>query len=460
MPLDRLTKLDPLQLGRFMILARLGAGGMGNVYLAEADDGTPAAVKVIRAELALDPQLRARFRREVEAGRRVDNLCIARYLDADTFAASPWLATEFVAGPTLHHEVFARGPVIGPRVIGLAAGLADALVAIHAAGLVHRDLKPANVLMAPDAPKVIDFGISLAAEATQLTTTGMLVGSPAYMSPEQARGMKDVGAPADVFAWASCMTFASRREPPFGEGEAAGLVYKVVHERPDLTGVPAGLLPFLQAALDKDPAGRPTAAELVAGLAAVLDGVPAARLVVPPPEGGPARVVAPVAAPGQAGLILAATWEPDAGAAEAAERTLAEAHALRASLPPRADERQRRERSRANRAVFSAMLVALLAVLVVAFVMVRPGQTELAKARDNGRGPDAEPSTTALTPTSSTAPTGSAAPGPGTSPGGPPTTGGAPAGLAGSTPTGGGAPGSTPATQTPTSGGGAAAGPT
>jgi len=392
-PLDRLTKLDPLQLGRFRILARLGGGGMGNVYLAEADDGTPAAVKVIKAELAQDTQFRARFRREVEAGRRVDSRCIARYLDADTYAASPWLATEFVPGPTLHHQVFAQGPVIGPRVVGLGVGLADALVAIHAAGLVHRDLKPANILLAPDAPKVIDFGISLAADATVLTTTGTLVGSPAYMSPEQARGMRDVGAPADVFSWASCMTFASCRQPPFGEGEAVGLLYKVVHEQPDLAGVPAGLLPFVRASLDKDPANRPTAVELVAGLTAVLDGVPAARLVVAPAGGGPARVVTPVAH-ADAHRVLTATWAPDHEAVEEAERMLAEAHELRASLPPRAEERQRRERSRANRAVFAAMAIAFLALLVVGFVTIRPGQPELAKAIDNGQGPDAEPSTT------------------------------------------------------------------
>ncbi|MFP5375452.1 MAG: serine/threonine-protein kinase, partial [Acidimicrobiia bacterium] len=396
MPLDRLTKLDPLQLGRFRVLARLGGGGMGNVYLAEADDGTPAAVKVIKAELAQDTQFRARFRREVEAGRRVNSRCIARYLDADTYAASPWLATEFVPGPTLHHQVHARGPVVGPRVIGLAVGLADALVAIHAAGLVHRDLKPANILLAPDAPKVIDFGISLAADATVLTTTGTLVGSPAYMSPEQAKGMKDVGAPADVFSWASCMTFASRREPPFGEGEAAGLLYKVVHEQPDLSGVPAGLLPFVQASLDKDPANRPTAAELVAGLTSVLDGVPAARLVAAPAGGGAARVLAPVGA-GDARRVLDATWAPDHEALEEAERMLAEAHELRASLPPRAEERRRRVRSRANRAVFAAMAIGFLALLVVGFVTIRPGQPELAKALDNGQGPDAQPSTTTTT---------------------------------------------------------------
>ena len=369
---------------------------MGNVYLAEADDGTPAAVKVIKAELAQDPQFRARFRREVEAGRRVSSRCIARYLDADTYAAAPWLATEFVPGPTLHHEVHAKGAVIGPRVVGLAVGLADALVAIHAAGLVHRDLKPANVLLAPDAPKVIDFGISLAADATVLTTTGTLVGSPAYMSPEQAKGMRDVGAPADVFSWASCMTFASRREPPFGEGEAAGLLYKVVNEPPDLTGVPAGLLPFVRASLDKDPANRPTALELVAGLTAVLDGVPAARLVVPPPTGGPARVVAPVTGADAVG-VLAATWAPDHEAVEEAERMLAEAHELRASLPPRAEERHRRERSRANRAVFAAMAITFVAFLVVAFVTIRPGQPETARPIDTGQGPDAETTTTTTT---------------------------------------------------------------
>lgn len=460
MPLDRLTKLDPLQLGRFRILARLGGGGMGNVYLAEADDGTAAALKVIKAELAQDTQFRARFRREVEAGRRVNNRCIARYLDADTYAASPWLATEFVPGPTLHHQVFAVGPVVGPRVVGLATGLADALVAIHAAGLVHRDLKPANVLMAPDAPKVIDFGISLAADATVLTTTGTLVGSPAYMSPEQAKGTKDVGSPADVFSWASCMTFACRRLPPFGEGEAAGLLYKVVHEQPDLAGVPAGLLPFVQAALDKGPANRPTAVELVAGLTAVLDGAPAAMLVQPPKGGGPPRVVTPTSV-ANAGRVLAVTWAPDRAAIEEAERMLAEARGLRASLPPRAEERQRRERHRANRAVFVAMFVAMIALLVVAFVIIRPGQTDTAKAVDNGQGPDAESSTAASGAADGTPMTGAGsttalgygagqpAPPGGTTPAG----GAADPGQAGGAAAGGGAATTTPTNLTPGSGG-------
>ena len=391
MPLERLTKLDPRQLGRFTILARLGGGGMGNVYLAEADDGTPAAVKVIRAEMAKDPQFRARFRREVEAGRRVHNRCIARYLDADTFAPSPWLATEFVPGPTLHHEVHARGAVIGPRVVGLAAGLADALVAIHAAGLVHRDLKPANILLAPDAPKVIDFGISLAADATVLTTTGTLVGSPAYMSPEQAKGGRDVGAAADIFSWAGCMTFAGKRKPPFGEGEAAGLLYKVVHEPPDLAGLAPALLPFVEAALDKDPANRPTALELVAGLTAVLDGVPAPRLLAPP--GGPARVLVATGA-ADAGRVLARTWSSDPHAVEEAERTLAEAYDLRASLPPRAEDRSRRDRIRAKRAVFASMLIALVAVVAVGIATVRPGQTGEAKPAGTGLAGDPGPATT------------------------------------------------------------------
>ena len=424
MPLDRLTKLDPLQLGRFTILARLGGGGMGNVYLAEGDDGTPAAVKVIRAELAQDPQFRARFRREVEAGRRVQNRCIARYLDADTFAPSPWLATEFVPGPTLHHEVYGRGPIVGPRVMGLAAGLADALVAIHAAGLVHRDLKPANVLLAPDAPKVIDFGISLAADATVLTTTGTLVGSPAYMSPEQARGVRDVGPPADVFSWASCVTFANRREPPFGEGEAAGLLYKVVHEEPSLFGLAPALLPLVLAALDKEPENRPTALELVAGITAILDGAPPASVLAPPGL-GPSRVLVPTGG-ANAGRVLLATWAPDHAAVEEAERMLAQARELRASLPARAEERSRRDRARAKRAIFVAMLAALVALVVVVIVTVRPGQEELAEPADTGLG--ADPTTTSTTQsgggvTSVPAPPGSVATnGYGTAPPGPATT--------------------------------------
>jgi len=263
MPVERLRESDPRRLGPYRILARLGRGAMGAVYLGETEAGTAAAVKVVKPELARDPELRARFTREVEAARRVSGRCVARFLDADLAAKAPWLATEYVAGPTLDAQVEREGPETGPRLLGLAVGLADALVSIHGAGLVHRDLKPGNIVLAADAPKVIDFGVVSAGDSATLTTTGSLVGSPAYMAPEQAEGRPDVGPAADVFSWASCVVYAARGEPPFGRGEAAGMLYKVVNQPADLTGVAPYLVPLLHAALDKDPSARPTAAGLL-----------------------------------------------------------------------------------------------------------------------------------------------------------------------------------------------------
>jgi hypothetical protein len=327
--LERLTRSDPLQLGRFTILARIGGGGMGTVYLAEDDKGGAAAVKVVRAELALEDSFRARFRREVEAGRRVSGNCTAKFLDADTFAPAPWLATEFVPGPTLHHEIYSHGPMTGARLVGLAAGLADALASIHRAGLIHRDIKPANIILANDAPKVIDFGVTAATDSTALTSTGALVGSPAYMSPEQARGgTGDVTPAADVFAWASTVVFAGTGAPPFGEGEAASILYRVVHDEPNLEGVDPAILPFVAAALDKDPTRRPTPSELLSGLAVLAEGSPAAALAAP----GTGFVPPP---PPSAERVLAATWRPPYTVVPPAEATLLEGRELRATVPLR-----------------------------------------------------------------------------------------------------------------------------
>jgi len=199
--MDDLRPEDPRQIGPYWLEGRLGSGGMGNVYLGRSPGGRHVAIKVIRAELARDAEFRARFAREVTAMRKVSGIFTVAVVDADLHAPTPWLATSYVAGPSLADEVEAHGPLSPGVVLMLAAGLAEGLVAIHAAGLVHRDLKPSNVLLAEDGPRLIDFGISRSMDSSALTRTGMVMGSPGFMSPEQARGLKP-GRRATSSAWA------------------------------------------------------------------------------------------------------------------------------------------------------------------------------------------------------------------------------------------------------------------
>ncbi|MEZ0065230.1 serine/threonine protein kinase [Streptacidiphilus sp. MAP12-20] len=248
---------DPEQLGGYRLLARLGAGGMGRVYLARSRGGRRVALKVIRPELADDADFRARFAREVAAARAVGGAFTVAVLDADTEAATAWLATEYVAAPTLSEAVRERGPLPVGSVVALAAGLAEGLAAIHAAGVVHRDLKPSNVLLALDGPRVIDFGISRAREATELTRTGMVVGSPGFMSPEQIEG-RPVTPATDVFSLGAVLAYAATALGPFGEGATPALLYRVVHAEPQLEEVPASVRALIASCLDKDPAARPT----------------------------------------------------------------------------------------------------------------------------------------------------------------------------------------------------------
>ena len=262
---------DPELIGPYRLRGRLGTGGMGRVYLGLSPGGRAAAIKVIRSELAQDPEFRARFRREVAVARQVSGLYTAPVLDADADGPEPWLATAYVPGPSLADAVSQHGPLPAPSVLMLAAGLAEALSAIHSAGVVHRDLKPANVLLADDGPRVIDFGISRAAEGSSLTHTGLVVGSPGFMSPEQAEG-REVGPPSDIFSLGAVLAFAATGRGPFGSGSTPALVYRVVHDGPQLDLVPAEIRPLSERCLAKDPAGRPTAAGLLAGAALGVPG--------------------------------------------------------------------------------------------------------------------------------------------------------------------------------------------
>ncbi|MGW7090672.1 protein kinase domain-containing protein [Streptomyces sp. NPDC054874] len=285
-----LTSEDPRTVGPYRTLARLGAGGMGVVYLARSAGGALAAVKVIRAEHADDPGFRARFRREAEAAARITGPWVVPVLGADTEDREPWLATAFVPGPSLAEVVGAGGALPTATVRALGSRLAEALVAVHEAGLIHRDVKPGNVLLALDGPRLIDFGIARHEGATALTTTGAVIGTPGYLAPEQASAGPP-GPPSDVFSLGCVLVYAATGRRPFGESGGAGALFRTIHEEPDLAGVEPGLAPLISACLAKDPADRPTASRVRDALAAKAPGDP----------GGPGRVRDPREYPGRRG---------------------------------------------------------------------------------------------------------------------------------------------------------------
>ncbi|MCX4818608.1 PQQ-binding-like beta-propeller repeat protein [Streptomyces sp. NBC_01142] len=257
---------DPQELGSYRLLRLLGAGGMGRVYLARSPGGRTVAVKVVRPDLAADEGFRQRFRHEVDIARAVSGRYTAPVVDSAPDAAIPWLATAYVLGPDLTDVVASHGALPERTVRALGAGLAAALQEIHAAGLIHRDLKPSNVLLAADGPRVIDFGIARAVDGNRMTQTGVVVGSPGYMPPEQALG-RDVGTAGDVFSLGAVLAFAATGRNVFGEAAPAAMLYQVVHEEPDLNGTPRGLTGLIRACLAKDPAARPTPAEVLQALA-------------------------------------------------------------------------------------------------------------------------------------------------------------------------------------------------
>ena len=261
--MEKLGAGDPQRIGAYRLLARLGAGGMGHVYLARSDRGRTVAVKLVREDLAAQEEFRARFRQEVRAARRVGGHWTAPVLDADTEAEVPWVATGYVAGPSLQQVVGRDHGALPERSVRiLAAGLAHALQDIHAAGIVHRDLKPSNVLVTIDGPRVIDFGIARALETQAgdgLTRTGSLVGSPGFMAPEQVRGDRVTPA-SDVFCLGSVLAYAATGTLPFGSAGSGvhALMFRIAQEEPDLSGVPEGIADLVRDCLRKDPAARPT----------------------------------------------------------------------------------------------------------------------------------------------------------------------------------------------------------
>ncbi|MFH9119875.1 outer membrane protein assembly factor BamB family protein [Streptomyces globisporus] len=264
---EQLTQHDPRRIGPFEVLGRLGAGGMGLVYLARSASGRRVAIKTVRTELAEDQLFRVRFTREVEAARAVSGFYTAAVVDADPRAAVPWLATAYVPAPSLEEIVNECGPMPTQAVRWLAAGIAEALQSIHGAGLVHRDMKPSNVLVVEDGPRVIDFGIASGVSNTRLTMTNVAVGTPAYMSPEQARDSRSVTGASDIFSLGSTLVFAATGHAPFHGANPVETVFMLLREGPDLEGLPDDLRPLIESCMQMDATQRPSPADLQAQLA-------------------------------------------------------------------------------------------------------------------------------------------------------------------------------------------------
>src|ERR1022692_892888 len=268
---EALRQWDPERIGGYTLIGRLGAGAMGRVYLGRSAAGRLVAVKTIKIELAEEPEFRNRFAQEVAAARRVSGAFTAAVVAADSEADMPWLATAYVPAPSLSALVRACGPLTVPAVRWLAAGCAEALESIHNAGLVHRDLKPSNVLVSPDGPRVIDFGVAMAAERIQLTVTRGAGGTPAYMAPEQARDTRQASLASDVFSLGGTLLFAATGHGPYQGETVMDILVRLATEPPDLAGLPAELTDIVTACLERSPRDRPTSAAVLAHLAPYVE---------------------------------------------------------------------------------------------------------------------------------------------------------------------------------------------
>ena len=380
---QELQPRDPRKVGPYWLLGRLGSGGMGQVFIGRSPGGRLVAVKLVRAELAGQAEFRSRFAREVAAAQKVSGVFTAAVVDADVDAPVPWLATAYVPGPSLNEAITRHGPLPATSVLALAAGLAEGLGAIHAAGIVHRDLKPSNVLLAEDGPRIIDFGISRAPEATMLTGTGVVFGSPSFMSPEQARGLR-VGPASDVFSLGAVLTFAATGQGPFGSGSSATLLYRVVFTPPDTSGLSAELRPLVERCLAKDPEQRPATNQLLAE----LDTAPPAAgwLLAPTTQTFPSqppsepRPAAPTAVDDlPPGLVTQSPPVPRARAPEGQKQTLIQGDirppATAGTETPGGREGGRPGRSRLGLAAAAAVSLMVLYLIVAMTAHLPPFST-------------------------------------------------------------------------------------
>jgi eukaryotic-like serine/threonine-protein kinase len=379
---------DPQLIGPYRLRGVLGAGGMGRVFLGVSADGRPVAVKVVRADLATDPDFRALFRQEVAVARTVSGPFTAPVIDADLDGPVPWLATAYVAGSSLAHAVAGGGPLPPGVVLVLAGGLAEGLNAIHAAGVVHRDLKPSNVLLAPDGPRLIDFGISRASGATALADPDLMIGSPGFMSPEQAEG-RQVGPPSDIFSLGAVLAFAAAGEGPFGPGSTVALIYRVIHRPANLDHLPREVRGLVERCLVKDPALRPTARDLMAATRAArsvtirLPGPVTHTFIQRPPLArAPEAVTTPLSAPVPAGQALVAPDLPPSMAARPANTTAAGQAAPR---PPQDRPQQRQDRPSRGR-----HWRPLTAAAIIAGLLGAAAAADLAMTAAHHRAPAAQ----------------------------------------------------------------------
>lgn len=309
----RLRREDPRVVGAFRLHRRLGAGGMGVVYLGSDRRGQRVALKVIRPDLAEDQEFRSRFAREVSAARRIRGGCTARLVAADLDAARPWFATQYVPGPSLHDKVVEQGSLSAAETAAIGAALAEGLVAVHEAGVVHRDLKPSNILLSPKGPRIIDFGIAWATGASTLTHVGTAVGSPGFLAPEQVRG-QPVTPATDVFSLGATLAYAALGDSPFGQGSSEVMLYRVVHEEPQLRGVPAALAPLLRSCLSKSPEERPSTLQLSLRLKEIA-GREARGVGQPAPRQRPAAPAPRAPAPRRPESAVSGTRRPQTAAA-------------------------------------------------------------------------------------------------------------------------------------------------
>jgi len=399
-----LSAEDPRTIGEFRLHARLGAGGMGRVYLASSPGGRAVAVKVVHPHLARDTAFLGRFRREVAAALAVNGGYAVPVVATGPDDDPPWLATAYVPGPSLHEVVSANGPMPQHAVLKLTAGLAEALRVIHDCGLVHRDLKPGNVLLATDGPRVIDFGIARALDGTVLTSAESLLGTPSFMSPEQAQG-RPAGPASDVFSLGGVVYFAATGHYPFGTGHPAAMLFRIVHGEPELERMPPGLRDLTAACLAKDPAQRPAPAQLAAALMNVTPPgedpatfwpAPMARLLVDyqarlglgPPAGDAPRPATEIDVPSSGWSPAATAQDPGAAQARAAVAALGRAPG---GYPDRAGDGEPTPQTRLDRpspraappsppglgrrrALASLAGMAAGGVVVAAFELARPGQ--------------------------------------------------------------------------------------